>query len=321
MYLHQFDPAAHPTPNPSLASVQVKQTDLRRTAFVGHAGDEIIFAGRRRYFHTWNLSTGIVRRISQIQGHQKEHRTMEHFRISPCGRYMALAASSRKGGGLVNILNVSTMQWIAQARLNGRHGVADFAWWRSGDGLAIAGRDGQVTEWSMLTKRAVGVWRDEGSIGGTVLALGGRNGPAGLGGDRWVVVGSTSGILNIYDRNNLVVEASSTTKESGEESSGGQEKEKIELQKLPEPTRVFEQLTTPITVVTFSPDGQLMAFGSQHKKDALRIVHLPSCTVYRNWPTEQTPLGRVTTVAFSAQSEVLAVGNDAGKIRMWEIRD
>lgn len=209
------------------------------------------------------------------------------------------------------------------ARLNGRHGVADFVWWRSGDGLTIAGRDGQVIEWSMLTKRAVGVWRDEGSVGGTVLALGGRNGPAALGGDRWVAVGSTSGILNIYDRNNLLAAESSTAKESGDETSVDQNKGNsgaIELQKLPEPTRVFEQLTTPITVVTFSPDGQLMAFGSQHKKDALRLVHLPSCTVYRNWPTEQTPLGRVTTVAFSAQSEVLAVGNDAGKVRMWEIR-
>ena len=63
-----------------------------------------------------------------------------------------------------------------------------------------------------------------------------------------------------------------------------------------------------------------MAFGSVHKKDALRLVHLPSCTVYRNWPTEQTPLGRVTAVGFDNASEVLAVGNDMGKIRMWEVR-
>ncbi|KAK5657135.1 hypothetical protein OQA88_3663 [Cercophora sp. LCS_1] len=301
MYLHHFDPAAYPTPNPALTSVQVKSTDLRRTAFLGPNGDEIVFAGRRRYFHSWNLSTGAVRRVSQIQGHQKEQRTMEYFRLSPCGRYMALVSSSRKGGGMLNILNVSTMQWIAQARPNGKKGVADFAWWGDGNGLTIAGRDGNVTEWSMETKRTVGVWRDEGSIGATVLAMGGRGGPKELGGDRWVAVGNTSGILNIYERNKLLKED--------------------EVVATPEPTRAFEQLTTAVTVVAFSPDGQLLAFGSMHKKDALRLVHLPSCTVYRNWPTEQTPLGRVTAVAFGMGGEALAVGNDQGKIRIWEVRN
>ncbi|KAL2023186.1 hypothetical protein VTK56DRAFT_3309 [Thermocarpiscus australiensis] len=331
MYLHHIDPSAHPTPNPALTSVQVKRTDLRRAAFVGPEGEEVVFAGRRRYFHSWNLSSGLVRKISKIQGHQKEQRTMERFRVSPCGRYLALVASDKKGGGMLNIVSVASMQWVAQARVDGRGGVADFAWWRDGSGLTIAGKDGQVTEWSLASRRTVGIWRDEGSIGGTVMALGGRNGgPAELGGDRWVAIGSTSGILNVYDRNDLVVrrkkqqqqqqqqqqpQGEPKGQEPGESGSSG-----VEIAKLPSPTRTFEQLTTSISVVTFSPDGQLLAFGSQHKKDALRLVHLPSCTVYRNWPTEQTPLGRITAVAFSAGSDVLAVGNDVGKIRLWEIR-
>jgi U3 small nucleolar RNA-associated protein 18 len=291
----------------------VKRTDLRRAAFVGPAGDEIDFAGRRRYFHSWNLSSGLVKKVSKIQGHQKEMRTMERFRVSPCGRYLALAASDKKGGGMLNIVNVGSMQWVAQARVDGRGGVSDFAWWSDGSGLTIAGKDGQVTEWSMVSRRTVGIWRDEGSIGGTVVALGGRNGPAELGGDRWVAVGSTSGVLNVYDRNELVVKQK-------QEQGSSSKMAAVEVKKLPEPTRRFEHLTTAISVVTFSPDGQLLAFGSMHKKDAMRLVHLPSCTVYRNWPTEQTPLGRITAVAFSAGSDVLAVGNDVGKVRLWEIR-
>ncbi|KAK4230634.1 WD40-repeat-containing domain protein [Podospora fimiseda] len=304
MYLHSIDPAAHPTPNPLLTSVQVKRTDLRRAAFVGPEGEEIVFAGRRRYFHSWNLSSGDVKKVTKVQGHQKEHRTMERFRVSPDGKYMAIAASDKKGGGMLNIVNVDTMQWIAQARLDSRHGIADFGWWSDGNGLTIAGKDGSVAEWSLITKRTVGIWRDEGSIGGTVMVLGGRNGPAELGGHRWVAMGNTSGVLNVYDRNELV-------EKKGKE---------VQVKKLPTPARSFEQLTTAISVAEFSPDGQLLAFGSVLKKDAMRLVHLPSCTVYRNWPTEQTPLGRVTAVAFSAGSDVLAVGNDAGKIRLWEIR-
>lgn len=318
MYLHHIDPTAHPTPNPCLTSVQVARTDVRRSLFLGPEGEEIIFAGRRRYFHSWNLSTGLVKKISQIQGHQREQRTMENFRLSPDGRHMAMISSDKKGGGMVNIINVRTMQWVAQARPNGRGGVSDFQWWSDSQGMSILGKDGAVTEWSLVTRRTAGVWRDEGSIGGTVLALaGGKDGhlggPKEIGGDRWVAVGSNSGICNIYDRNELLV--SDEKKTRTEVGVGG-----IEIKPRPEPARVLDQLTTAISVVTFSPDGQLLAFGSVHKKDALRLVHLPSCTVYRNWPTEQTPLGRVTAVAFDGRSEILAVGNDVGKVRMWEIR-
>ena len=305
LHLHHIAPTAHPTPNPQLTSVQIKHTPIQRSAFLDPEGQEIILAGRRRYFHSWNISTGLVKKITRIQGHRLEQKTMERFRLSPCGRWMALIASSRKGGGMLNILNVKSMQWVAQARIDSRGGIADFSWWSDGEGVTILGRDGAVSEWSMASKRTVGTWRDEGSIGGTVMALGGHHGPDAIGGDRWVALGSNSGVLNIYDRNDLIASA----------SKGG------EINPLPEPKRRFEQLTTPITAVTFSPDGQLLAFASQHKKDAFRLAHLPTCTIYRNWPTEQTPLGRITAVAFGRQSDLLAVGNDTGKIRLWEIRN
>lgn len=304
LYLHHIAPAAHPTPNPQLTSVQIKQVDVRRAEFLYPHGDKVIFAGRRKYFHHWDLKTGTVQKTTQILGHRLEHKTMERFRLSPCGRYMAIVASTRKGGGIINILNTTSMQWIAAARLSSQNGIADFAWWSTGNGMTILGRDGQVGEYSMESRSFVGIWHDEGCVGGIVLALGGHQGPAVLGDDRWVAVGSNSGITNIYDRNELVVLKS----------------EEVTIKERPTPTRVFEQLVTPITHITFSPDGQLMAFGSQHKKDALRLVHLPTCTVYRNWPTEQTPLGRITAVAFGNQSDLLAVGNDTGKIRLWEIR-
>lgn len=305
LYLHHIAPEAHPTPNPQLTSVQVKQVDVRRAEFLYPKGDKIVFAGRRRYFHHWDLASGTVQKTTQILGHQKEHKTMERFKLSPCGRYMGIVASTKKGGGIVNVLSTATMQWVAAARLQSRHGIADFAWWSNGDGMSILGKDGQVGEYSMESRSFLGVWQDEGCVGGIVLALGGHQGPQSLGDDRWVAVGSNSGITNIYDRNELL-----------EPNQNGD----VTVKERPTPKRVLEQLVTPVTHISFSPDGQLMVFASQAKKDALRLVHLPSCTVYRNWPTEQTPLGRVTAVAFGRQSDLLAVGNDAGKIKMWEIR-
>ncbi|KAI0890029.1 WD40 repeat-like protein [Annulohypoxylon maeteangense] len=305
LHLHHMAPTAHPTPNPLLTSVQVKQVPVRRAEFLYPAGDKIFFAGRRRYIHSWDLATGMIQKTNKIQGHRLEQRTWERFKLSPCGQYLGLIASTRKGGGIINILNVATMQWIAAARLDSRGGIADFSWWSNGHGLTILGKGGQVGEWSMAARRFLAIWQDEGSNGGTVMALGGHGGPVVLGEDRWVAIGSNSGVTNIYDRQALVLPSSD---------------EELEVQERPEPTRRLMQLTTPVTVLTFSPDGQLLAFGSKHKKDALRLAHLPSCTVYRNWPTEQTPLGRISSVAFGRKSDLLAVGNDGGKTRLWEIR-
>ena len=312
IYLHHVAPDARPIPNPQLTSVQVKQVDTRRAEFLYPEGEKIFFAGRRKYFHHWDLQSGVVEKTAKILGHKGEHNSMEHFRLSPCGRYMGIIASTRKGGGVINILSAGSLQWIAAARLSSRHGIADFAWWKTGDGMTILGRDGSVGEYSMISQSFLGIWHDDGCIGGVVIALGGHNGPQEIGQDRWVAVGSNSGITNIYDRSKLLV--------AEQTKSSGTNEVEISFRERPGPERTFEQLVTPITVMTFSPDGQLFAFGSRSKKDALKLVHLPTCTVYRNWPTQQTPLGRITAVAFGTQSDLLAVGNDTGKIRLWEIR-
>jgi WD40 repeat protein len=302
LYLHHIAPTAHPTPNPLLTSIHVRHTPINTSAFLHPTGDKIFFSGRRRFFHTWDLPSGTIQKVTRIYGHKDEQKSTERFKLSPCGRYMGLVGSSKKGGGTINILNASTTQWIAAARIEGKNGVADFAWWSDGEGLTVVGKGGEVGEWSMESKSFLARWVDDGSIGATVLSLGGSKGPKPLGGDRWVVIGSQSGVVNIYDRRSFV---------TGDE---------ITIKERPEPNRRFDQLTTPTSNMHISPDGQLLAFSSKWKKDALRLVHLPSCTVYRNWPTNSTPLGKITAAAFASGSDLLAVANEAGKIRLWEIR-
>jgi U3 small nucleolar RNA-associated protein 18 len=302
LYLHHIAPTAHPTPNPLLTSVHVRDTPLHTSAFLPPHGDKIFFSGPRRYFHTWDMPTGTIQKVTRVYGQKDEQKSMERFKLSPCGTYMALIGTARKGGGIVNVLDAASTQWIASARIEGKNGVADFAWWSDGDGLTIVGKGGDVGEWSLESRSFVARWIDDG-YGPTVITLGGRNGPAPLGGDRWIVIGSQSGIVNIYDRRAF--------------ASPNNE---IAIPERPQPNKTFEQFTKPTSTLEISPDGQLLAFSTKWKKDALRLVHLPSCTVYRNWPTSETPLGRITAVAFNAQSNTLAVANEQGKIRLFEIR-
>ena len=317
-YLHHISPHP-PNPNPLLTSLHMKNTPLHTTAFCpipdnlqDQTTDQtlIFLSSRRRYFHTWSLQSGTITKISRPLTSSSPHaatsqRTMERFKLSPCGRYMGLIGSGRKGGGTINVLSTTTMQWVTSCRIDSRGGVAEFAWWRDGNGFAVAGKNGEVSEFDMDERKVVGRWMDEGAVGTTVIALGGESGRKGLGGDRWVAVGSSSGIVNIYDRREWSVPSNNT----------------FSIPTNPKPLRTLTQLTTPTSHLLFSADGQMLALASRWKRDALRLVHLPSCTVYKNWPTDRTPLGRISSVALSPNGDILAVANEQGKIRLWEIRE
>ncbi|KAL8821153.1 MAG: hypothetical protein Q9223_000753 [Gallowayella weberi] len=280
-------------PNPLLTALHVHSTPLHVSIFQPPNGSKILFAGRRRYFHAWDLSSGRISKVSRVYGHQNEQKSMERFKISPCGRWMGLVGSPRKGGGLINVLDAHTTQWVAEVQVESKGGIADFDWWGDGEGITAIGKGGEAVEWDGRQNRIVGRWVDEGAVGTTVLAIGGRgSGAKALGGDRWVAVGSSVGIVNIYDRRHW--------------ASGN-------VPANPKPTRAFDQLTTATSHLAFSPDGQLMLMASRWKRDALRLV-------YQNWPTSSTPLGIITAVAFAPFSEMLAVANEQGKITLWEIR-
>lgn len=305
-----------PTPNPLLTSLHVKNTPLYSTAFRPPASDQpsldsetkIYLSSRRRHIHTWSLNSGNVTRISRpftsTPHLRSTQRSTESFRLSPCGRYIGFIGSARKGGGYVNVLSATTTQWLCTCRIDSRGGVADFAWWRDGNGFVVAGKNGECSEYDVRECRVLGRWMDEGAVNTTVIALGGCSGAndGRLGGDRYVAVGSSSGIVNIYERKGW------NTDDAG-------------VPPRPTPLRTLPHLTTPTSHLHFSCDGQMLVMASRWKRDALRLVHLPSCTVYRNWPTDKTPLGRITSVALSPDGSLLAVGNEQGAVRLWEIRD
>ncbi|KAJ5474989.1 hypothetical protein N7539_008055 [Penicillium diatomitis] len=285
LFLHHISPSA-PSPNPLLTSLHIKRTPLHTSAFAPSGGNRIFASGRRRYFHIWDLDTGKVDKVNGSADRKAEQKSMERFKIS-----------------------LRTLRRLV--RVDGRGGVADFAWWSDGEGMTVASKNGEVSEWDGRQRRIIARWLDAGAVGNTVIALGGRSGRTELGGDRWVAIGSTSGIVNIYDRRDWAAAAS---------SAQGDDSTQAGVPRSPTPIRVFDQLTTPVSHLVFAPDGQMMVMASRWKKDALRLVHLPSCTVYRNWPTSSTPLGRISSVAISPNNEQLAVANEQGRIRLFEIR-
>jgi U3 small nucleolar RNA-associated protein 18 len=48
-------------------------------------------------------------------------------------------------------------------------------------------------------------------------------------------------------------------------------------------------------------------------------VHLPSFTVFANWPTVNTPLHYVSAMDFSPGSGYFGCGNDKGKVLLYRV--
>ncbi|EPS44084.1 hypothetical protein H072_1955 [Dactylellina haptotyla CBS 200.50] len=269
--------------NPPATSLYLQGTPIHTAAFHPD-GKRVIAGGRRRYFHIWDLESGKVEKITRIYGNQEHQKSMEKFKLSPCGRFMALCGAH----GYVNILDAKTGQWVSSVVVEGV--VADISWSIGGKTLFVANKGGEIWEWSSSERKIESRWVDEGGVGLTTISLGGN--------DRWCAVGSQSGVVNIYDR-----------------------KEKVKVEGHPTPKRALGNLVTGINVLEFSDDGQLLCMGSKDKRDALRMVHLPTCTVFKNWPTTSTPVGSIMCASFAGSaSGLFAFGNQQGKVRLWEIR-
>jgi U3 small nucleolar RNA-associated protein 18 len=80
-------------------------------------------------------------------------------------------------------------------------------------------------------------------------------------------------------------------------------------------------LTTSITDLKFNPTSQMLAFCSKWKKNAVKIIHIPSFTVYQNFPGAAEGILKYSfNLDFSRPSgEYLAMGNDEGKVHLWHM--
>jgi len=199
------------------------------------------------------------------------------LRISPAGNVMGILGTT----GWVSILAAESGQFLGACKIEGI--VADYAFTHDGKKAVIATVAGEVWEFDVEDMKVTDRWRDEGGVSLTKIAL--------TSDDKFLAIGSLSGIVNIYD----------LSKEGHV------------------PQRTLYNLTTPITSLSFSPDGQLLVMASSGKRDQLRVVHIPSLKVFPNWPTSKTPIGVVECIALG-ENGYLAVGRKKG-VALWRVRE
>ncbi|RCH94460.1 U3 small nucleolar RNA-associated protein 18 [Rhizopus stolonifer] len=266
--------------NPKIQSVKFKDMSITHAAF-HPSGDQIVVSGRRKFFYIYDIQSGVIDRCPGIWG--REEKSLEKFSLSPCGRYIAFLGSS----GVVILVSYVTKKWYGNLKMNKM--VVSVDWSLDGNFLFGLNSEGEVYQFDVQNKECVKRWVDDGCIGPTVL----RVSPD----EKYFAVGSSTGIVNIYDRSILNPE---------------------EIK--PKPFRIIQSLTTRIGTIQFTHDSQLMAISSPSKKDQLKIIHVASGTTYANWPTEKTPLHNVGKTAFSPNSDYLAMSNKKGKVILYTLK-
>ncbi|KAJ0806224.1 putative transcription factor WD40-like family [Helianthus annuus] len=210
----------------------------------------------------------------------REEKSLESFEISPDSKTIAFIGNE----GYILLVSTKTKELIGTLKMNGTARALTFA--NGGQQLLSTGGDGQIYHWDLRTMTCFHKGVDEGCITGTALTTT----PTG----NLFAAGSDSGIVNVYNRDEFL---------------GGNKK----------PVKTIENLTTKIDFMKFNHDAQILAVCSSMKKNSMKLVHIPSFTVFSNWPPANRNLQYARCLDFSPGGGMMAMGNAAGHVLLYKL--
>ncbi|KAL1559661.1 U3 small nucleolar RNA-associated protein 18 [Salvia divinorum] len=210
----------------------------------------------------------------------RDEKSLESFEVSPDSKTIAFLGSE----GYILLVSSKTKELIGTLKMNGS--VRSVAFTNDGQQLLSSGGDGHIYHWDLRKRSCFDRGVDEGCLTGTALSVP----PVG----NLFAAGSDSGIVNIYNRDDFI---------------GGKRK----------PIKVIENLTTKVDFMKFNPDAQILAISSRMKKNSMKLIHVPSLTVFSNWPPPNKAVHYPTCMDFSPHGGFMAVGNAAGKVLLYKL--
>lgn len=210
----------------------------------------------------------------------REEKSLEVFEVSPDSSTIAFVGNE----GYILLVSAKSKELIGTLKMNGT--ARSLAFTDDGKQLLSFGGDGQVYHWDLRTRTCFHKAIDEGCINGSALCTSPN---ASL-----FAAGSNSGIVNVYNR---------------EEFLGGKRK----------PVKTIENLTTKVDFLKFNNDAQILAICSSMKKNSMKLVHVPSFTIFSNWPPPNKTLHYPRCLDFSPGGGFMAIGNAAGKVLLYKL--
>ncbi|EOA20320.1 hypothetical protein CARUB_v10000628mg [Capsella rubella] len=210
----------------------------------------------------------------------REEKSLEQFEVSQDSNTIAFVGNE----GYILLVSTKTKELTGTLKMNGS--VRSLAFSDDGKQLLSSGGDGQVYVWDLRTMKCLYKGVDEGSTCGTSLC-------SSLNGALFAS-GTDRGIVNIYKKSDFV---------------GGKRK----------PIKTVDNLTSKIDFMKFNHDAQILAIVSTMNKNSIKLVHVPSLTVFSNWPPPNSTMHYPRCLDFSPGGGFMAMGNAAGKVLLYKL--
>ncbi|KAK9146500.1 hypothetical protein Sjap_006403 [Stephania japonica] len=263
--------------NTKIQSIFLEDCPIRKASFLPD-GSQVIAAGRRKFFYTFDLVKAKFEKIGPLIG--REEKSLETFEVSPDSSTIAFVGSE----GYILLVSCRTKELMGTLKMNGSARALAFS--NDGRQLLSSGGDGHVYHWDLRTRTCFHKAVDEGCITGSAICTSADG--------ALFAAGSTSGIVNIYNNEMFL---------------GGKKK----------PLKTIENLTTSVDFMKFNHDSQILAICSRMQKNSLKFVHVPTFSVFSNWPPPNRTLHHPRCLDFSPGGGFMAMGNAAGKVLLYKL--
>ncbi|XP_043191025.1 U3 small nucleolar RNA-associated protein 18 homolog [Amphibalanus amphitrite] len=267
--------------NPLIQEVPLDGFRVQCAHFTRDGGQLMAGSEHAAHLLCYDMMAGRVLRVEA--GRRLGLRGVPQFTMSPDGRWLAVPGAR---AGAVHLLSARTHEWVDTLQASGR--VTALAFTPDGTRLFTHTDEGRVYEWDMSTRACCHRFDDEGCLSGTSLACA----PNG----RLLACGSSSGIVNVYEM--------ATARRASH----------------PRPVKVFDQLTTTCDQLRFNVTAELLVMASSQKEHAVKLVHVPSMTVFSNFPGWSTAVQEPHSLDLSLSSGYLTVGNNKGRALLYRLQ-
>eukprot|EP00076_Gallus_gallus_P007424 XP_003642362.2 U3 small nucleolar RNA-associated protein 18 homolog [Gallus gallus] len=267
--------------NPKIQSIYLESFPIYKARFSAD-GEQVIATGtHHKVFYVYDMMGGSIIPVHQVRG--MEEKFVKNFEVSPDGSFMLLTGTS----GYLHLLSMKTKELISTMKVNGRTTACAFT--SDSSKMYSYSKEGEVFIWDVRSRKCLHKFEDEGSLEGKCIAVSKNN--------QYVACGSVSGVVNLYTTDVCLKE------------------------NHPKPVKAIMNLVTSATSATFNPTTEILAVASNEADEAVKLIHIPSYTVFSNFPVfRRKQIYLTQSMDFSPRSGFFSIANNKGKALLYRLK-
>lgn len=244
-------------------------------------GLQIVLSSGYNYFSYFDMEAAKLVRVPRFNF--IDNNKLTDFILSPDGRHIVFFGQY----GYMHLVSSNSKEYLTSLKMNGSVDAAVFS--KDGNRMFSFGSDGQVYIWDMNHRRCIHRFYDDGCVNGTAIAVSPNN--------KYLACGSDSGVVNIYDVDTCMTSPT------------------------PRPQKAVMNLTTECNSLLFNHSNEFLAATSIHSEKGVKLIHLPSMTVFRNFPDSlDKDVTYPRLLDISPNSGYLTIGNNKGQALLYRIK-